>query len=111
VESLIRNKIRIQPLPPTLAMSYQDKEPLRAADILNEVMTEFLNYDKLRKTESSSLIIAFIDNQISLLGTEIQAYDNQLQLFRISHGLINASDMGHSIYSQLQEIKDKRFVL
>lgn len=107
VEALIRKKIRIQPLPPTIAFSYQDNKAEKAADILNEVMKVFLDYDKTNKTESSTKVLDFINLQIGLLGTEIQAYDNQLKLFRISHGIVNPDAMGQEIYTALGTIKDK----
>ena len=94
VEGIIRERLKVLPTPPTLLLNYQVREPQRAADIVNGVINEFVEFDQGQKTESSKHIINFIDGQMNVFMAERQVYEDKLKYFKISHGLISTEEEG-----------------
>lgn len=111
VAKRIRDVIRINPFTPSILISYQDKNPYRAADIVNAMNDEFIAYDKEKKTESATLILNFIEAQINLINTELQAYENQIKAFKIENGLISTESKVSEILNALNNIKQKQISL
>ncbi len=111
VAKRIRDVIRINPFTPSIMISFQDKNPYRAADIVNAMNDEFIAYDKEKKTESATLILNFIESQINLINTELQAYENQIKAFKIQNGLISTDSKIAEILSALNSIKQKQIQL
>ena len=107
----LRGKIRIELYPPTIQFSLQDAVPQKAADIVNTLNDEFIKYNKEKKTESSSLIVDFINTQIDLLSAELQAYENQLKAFKIEHSLISTDSKANEILSALKKVNDDQINL
>ncbi len=111
VAKRIRDIIRISPYTPSIMISFQDKNPVRAADIVNAMNDEFISYDKEKKTESATLILNFIEAQINLINTELQAYENQIKAFKIENGLISTDSKINEILNALNAIKQKQVEL
>lgn len=111
VAKRIRDVIRINPFTPSIMISFQDKNPYRAADIVNAMNDEFIAYDKEKKTESATLILNFIEAQINLINAELQAYENQIKAFKIENGLISTDSKIAEILSALNSIKQKQIML
>lgn len=111
VAKKIRDVIRINPFSPSILISYQDKNPYRSSDIVNAMNEEFIAYDKEKKTESATLILNFIEAQINLINTELQAYENQIKAFKIENGLISTDSKITEILNALNNIKQKQITL
>lgn len=111
VAKRIRDVIRINPYTPSILISFQDKNPYRAADIVNAMNDEFISYDKEKKTESATLILNFIESQINLINAELQAYENQIKAFKIQNGLISTESKISEILTALNNIKQKQIML
>src|ERR1700722_15259494 len=55
-----------------ISLQEVDSNPQFAADILNAIMKEYLNYDRNQRTLSASQMIQFIDSQLDFLSNEVK---------------------------------------
>ncbi len=59
-----------------ISLTETDSNPQFAADALNAVMREYLNYDRNQRTQSASQMIKFIDSQLDFLANEVKGSEN-----------------------------------
>ncbi|SDT52912.1 capsular exopolysaccharide family [Mucilaginibacter mallensis] len=55
-----------------ISLQQTDYNPQFAADVLNAIMMEYLNYDRNQKTLSATQMIHFIQNQLDTLSAEVR---------------------------------------
>lgn len=66
----------------TLMIRVKDNNMVKTTDIVNAVIEEFLNYDVMRKSESSRKILDFIEGQLSTVYNDLKTTEGDLQKFR-----------------------------
>ncbi len=62
-----------------ISLQEVDSNPQFAADALNAVMKEYLNYDRNQRTQSASQMIKFIDRQLAFLAGEVRGSEKSIQ--------------------------------
>ena len=67
-----------------IEITYTDLVPEKAADIVNHVTQNYLNYDKERKTEGTKNIMKFINERIIALGDELANTEKEIQNFKLN---------------------------
>ncbi|TVQ87785.1 MAG: polysaccharide biosynthesis tyrosine autokinase [Bacteroidetes bacterium] len=77
----------LNPAAKTIQINYQGTNAAKASDIVNIIAEEFGMYDLEKKTESANNILAFIDQQLSLLGSTLTTAEIELENFRKEHGI------------------------
>jgi tyrosine-protein kinase Etk/Wzc len=65
-----------------ISLQEVDSNPQFAADALNAVMKEYLNYDRNQRTKSASQMIRFIDNQLEFLSNEVKGSENSIKQYQ-----------------------------
>ena len=73
----------------TISIEYKDKNPFRAADIVNRIAEEFKAYDIEKKQESATNIIKYIDQQLVLIENSLSENENSLVKFKSENNLNN----------------------
>ena len=63
-------------------LSMVDLNPYFARDAVNAVAKAYINYDIIQKAKSSDQIIAFIDNQMTLLGKKVNYSAGEIEKFK-----------------------------
>ena len=97
------------PSAPVISLAFCDPKPQKAADILNAVCAQFLNYEKERKTESETQILKFIDDQIDSISKDLNVYESQMTNFKMEHGITISSmdqDLATDLKSQHSKMQD-----
>jgi len=59
-----------------ISLQETDSNPQFAADVLNAIMKEYLNYDRDQKTLSATKMIYFIQNQLDTLSAQVRGSEN-----------------------------------
>jgi len=65
----------------TINISFITSHPMKCADLANSVAEEFLKYNVEKKGESANQMIAFTNNQLSLINDKINEYSRILEQY------------------------------
>ncbi len=103
----IRDELLIAPSDPTIGISMRARKPQKAADIVNTVCDEFIQYDKEKKTESATLILDFIEAQVDSISNDLRNYEDQMTNFKLANG-ISIGTLEQDVNTQLKELKDEQ---
>jgi capsular exopolysaccharide synthesis family protein len=79
-----------------ISLQETDSNPQFAADILNSIMQEYLNYDSKQRKKSTSQMIQFIDSQLDFLSNEVKGSANSIEQYKHSKKIMDigtASDL------------------
>ncbi|MEO7214143.1 polysaccharide biosynthesis tyrosine autokinase [Mucilaginibacter sp.] len=94
-----------------LGLQITDANPQFAADVLNAVMTEYLIYDRSRKTQSATQMINFIDDQLKYLSTEVKGSEKSIQNFKQKNKLMDVSAAAEVALSKAKDIETQQSIL
>ena len=86
-----------------ISLQETDSNPQFAADILNNIMKEYLNFDRNQKTQSASQMIRFIDDQLEVLSNEVKGSEKSIEKFKQNAKMM---DIGSATDIQISKIKD-----
>ena len=104
----IASHIVAQPINNTFILFYQDPQPRKAADIVNAILNQFIVYDQVRKSQSASNILNFLDNQLDTVSGQLEDYQGKMADFKKAHSLLNPEQMELEITTALKELQDKK---
>lgn len=88
-----------------------DSNPQFAADILNALMKEYLNFDKNRKMQSASQMISFIDNQLEFLSKQVKTSENSLESYKKNSKVFDVSSSASMMLGKVQEVEAQKSLL
>ncbi len=71
-----------------LSLSQTDRNPVFAADVLNAILQEYINYDARQKRTSAAQTIDFINSQLSILAERVEQSGSSLQRFKRENEII-----------------------
>jgi tyrosine-protein kinase Etk/Wzc len=74
-----------------ISLQETDLNPQFAADILNAIMKEYLNYDRNQRTQSASHMIEFIDNQLDFLSKEVRGSENSITQYKQNRKILDVA--------------------
>jgi len=86
-----------------VSLQETDSNPVFAADVLNDIMKEYLNYDREQKTLSATQMIRFIQEQLDTLSSEVRSSENLIEKSKKSSGVI---DISSTESNSLEKAKD-----
>jgi hypothetical protein len=66
----------------TLRISIEENNAKKSADIVNQIASDFINYDVIKKSESAQKTIDFIDKQLSFVSADLRSYEEKIQNYR-----------------------------
>lgn len=84
-----------------------DMNPQFAADALNALMKEYLNYDRDQKSKSASQMIKFIDSQLEILSNNVRGSENSIKEFKQSNRLIDVNSAAEQVISKARDIESQ----
>ncbi|MEO6631630.1 MAG: polysaccharide biosynthesis tyrosine autokinase, partial [Mucilaginibacter sp.] len=88
-----------------------DSNPQFAADALNAVMKEYLNYDRNQRTKSASQMIKFIDKQLDFLAGEVKGSEKSIQEYQNKKKIMDVSTASARAVSKATEIESQSSLL
>jgi len=87
-----------------ISLQEADANPQFAADILNAIMTEYLDYDRRQRTISASHQIEFIDSQLDFLSNEVKGSANSIEQYKQSKKIIDVTSATDMITAKAKDI-------
>jgi len=87
-----------------IALQETDSNPQFAADILNAIMKEYLNYDRAQRALSTTQMIQFIDSQLDILSTQVKGSANSIEKYKQSKKIIDVSSAADQAAGKAKEI-------
>ena len=94
-----------------VSLEETDSNPQFAADILNALMKEYLDFDKNRNMQSASQIISFIDNQLDYLSKQVKSSEKSLESYKKSAKVFDVSSSATAMLSKVQEVESQKSLL
>lgn len=94
-----------------ISVQEMDSNPQFAADILNAIMREYLNYDKNQKTQSATQIIHFIDDQLESLSEQVKGSERQLEKFKQGAKIMDIASASELQVSKIKDLETQRSLL
>jgi tyrosine-protein kinase Etk/Wzc len=88
-----------------------DSNPQFAADVLNAIMKEYLNYDRNQRTQSASQMIQFIDSQLDFLSKEVKGSENSIERYKQSKRIMDVGSASDLALSKTKDIDAQRSLL
>ncbi|WP_316811386.1 polysaccharide biosynthesis tyrosine autokinase [Pedobacter heparinus] len=88
-----------------------DSNPQFAADILNAVMIEYLNYDRNQKTQSATQMIHFINDQQQYLSSAVKGSESSLEKYKQNSGILDVGSSAGAALSKVSELESQRSLL
>jgi tyrosine-protein kinase Etk/Wzc len=89
-----------------ISLRIKDVNPIKSSDIVNAIIEEYLNYDVVRKSESSSKSLEFIEGQLKVVFDDLKNTEYTLSRFRKDRNynekdLVLSSDLAR--YTSLED--------
>lgn len=85
-------------------VGYSSPHPVLAADIVNAVVEEFINYSVEMRFEATQQASEFLSEQIAQLRRELSAKEREIQKYGEEKNLLYLSDNESSVVSKFQEL-------
>lgn len=95
----------------TIKVSVKDEIPEKATHIVNAVCEEYIKYDLESRSESASMVIQFIDDQLEKAKQDLKSTEDILREFKVENHLINPEKEEEKIVSKYSEIEEKQILL
>ena len=92
-------------------LSMTDINPYFARDAVNAVAMAYINYDIIQKAKSSDQIISFIDNQLSILGKEVNTSAGSIEKFKQDLKVANINDYTTNKQLSIERLENTIFNL
>jgi len=87
-----------------IALHEVDSNPQFAADVLNAIMKEYLNYDKTQRSLSTSQMIQFIDSQLEFLSNKVKGSGNSIEQFKSNRKIMDVGSASDQAVGKAKEI-------
>lgn len=107
----ISQQITVVPIDPatkTIRIKYQDKNKVKASDLVNSLAREFVIYDVERQAESADQILTFLNNEIDTFNEEIKAYSDTLKQYRLEKKFLDPEQEMSSLIQSLRSLEQSK---
>lgn len=94
-----------------ISLQETDSNPQFAADILNAIMREYLNYDVNQRTKSASQMIRFIDRQLDFLASELKGSDNSIKDFQNKKKIMDVTSVSSRVLAKATDLESQSSLL
>lgn len=94
-----------------ISLQETDSDPVFAADVLNAIMREYLNYDRNQKTQSATQMIHFIDDQLESLSNTVAGSEKSIEKFKKQAKIMSVSSASELEMNKIKELETQRSLL
>lgn len=94
-----------------ISLQETDSNPQFAADVLNGIMTEYLNYDRDQKMQSATQMIRFIDEQMTMLSRELATNEKSLEKYKQSMKIMDVTSAASTAITKANDLESQRSLL
>lgn len=94
-----------------ISLQETDSNPYFAADILNNIMKEYVVFDRSQKAQSASQMIDFIDTQLSFLLNEVKGSESSIEKYKNKTKILDVTATSTSSGTKASEIETNKSLL
>jgi len=94
-----------------LSLQQTDVNPRFAADILNAIVQEYLDYDKLQKTQSATQMIGFINEQLKYLSSAVSSAEQSLETYKQRSKVMDISVTSEHTLDKVSDLESQQSIL
>ncbi|TSJ35953.1 polysaccharide biosynthesis tyrosine autokinase [Mucilaginibacter corticis] len=94
-----------------VSIQQTDANPQFAADALNAVMTEYLNYDRYQRMQSATQMISFIDTQLKYLSGQVKGSEKSIEKFKQNLKIMDVGSAAEAALSKAKELESQNSLL
>ena len=94
-----------------ISLQQTDINPQFASDVLNDIMNEYLNYDRNQKAQSASQMIHFIDDQLESLSNEVKSSEKSIEKYKQSSKIMDVTSASSLELSNVKDLESQRSIL
>jgi tyrosine-protein kinase Etk/Wzc len=94
-----------------LSLQQTDANPDFAADALNAVIKEYVNYGGNQRRQSASNTIDFIDRQLDFLASKLNGSENSIQAFKQGKKMMDLGTASDKVMNRSKEIESQIAIL
>jgi tyrosine-protein kinase Etk/Wzc len=94
-----------------LSLTQTDVNPTFAADALNAVVKEYVNYDRIQRRKSASQMIEFIDSQLDYLAKKLSGSENSIQQYKQGKKMMDLGDASGKVLGESKDIESQISIL
>ncbi|RUM44481.1 MAG: hypothetical protein DSY46_05585 [Hydrogenimonas sp.] len=108
----IQNHLSVSPvsqLGSIVLLSFEDRVPLRAKEILDALVNAYIDETLNEKTESAQKRLQFIDAQLAAIHKVLQKSAKKLQRFKATHIITNINEKATLTAEKLSEFETKLY--
>jgi len=73
----------------TIEIIFKERNPAKVADICNNIVEEFKDYDIEKQAESSRNIISFVDDQLNVMYDKLYDSEKAVQSFKLKNNVLD----------------------
>jgi capsular exopolysaccharide synthesis family protein len=101
----------LDPVAKTIQIKFQNNSALLCRDITLGVAEAFMEYDQQSKRKSSENILAFIDQQLDSLSTELKISKDSLMNYQRKTNIPDPEQIGATLSSNITKLEDELFII
>lgn len=94
-----------------LGLSFEHRSPVRGAEILNEVIGQYVRQNVERKAEEASKTLAFLQEQIPQLRGRLEVAEERLNQYRTRAGSIDLPEEAKLVLKQSVDMESQQLLL
>lgn len=94
-----------------ISLQETDSNPQFAADALNAIMKEYLNYDRNQKTQSATQMIHFIQSQLDTISVEVRGSENLIEKTKQNSKIIDVTTASADAIAKSKDYETQRTLL
>ena len=94
-----------------VSLQETDSNPQFAADVLNAIMKEYLEYDRNQKTQSATQMIHFIQNQLDTISVEVRGSENLIEKNKQNSRIIDISAAATDALAKSKDLETQQLLL
>jgi tyrosine-protein kinase Etk/Wzc len=88
-----------------ISLQETDANPRFAADVLNAIMREYLNYDRTQRRLSASQMINFIDSQLDILSKEVHGSENSIKQYKEYKKILDMTSASDQAFGKAKDLE------
>ncbi|MES2417975.1 MAG: polysaccharide biosynthesis tyrosine autokinase [Bacteroidota bacterium] len=92
-------------------LSQTDENYIFAADILNELMKEYIKYDVAQKKKSALQIVQFIDKQLGFISKQVDTSGSSLADYKTQNKMIDVGSATNLTIGKLTDFENRKNLL
>lgn len=86
-----------------LDIAYHDESPVRAQDILNELISTYTKYTIEEKNSMAVSAVSFIEDRLKTVARDLDSIERTLQNYKATKGIVDLSEQGKQFLQNVGE--------